>query len=283
MKYQKRFKILLSVAMATSSICVPITTIYAADETIALRETTPNVEASSESVPLMDPSHQLCEEIESLFIQSIDSIDYKIKLKSAEAKIKLLNNEEAQAFYQKEVMNIRAYREVVNEYTTLLEEATGDVELLYNGGRLDQIQEKMEAVHGMLQEGSPLNEMLKEKVKEIQDIKILCRNIRQALGALQIKDLDNENEITKTGHPFIEILETDKSDIYEAIRELERKNDNLRKVVDGFRTELQNIQIVKFKAERDALNDQKDRAKKNVSSANRECKVASLDALKGRL
>lgn len=189
MKYQKHFKILLSVAIATSNICVPITTIYATDETITLAGTTPHVEISSEVIPLMDPSHQLQEEIESLFIQSIDSIDYKIKLKSAEAKIKLLDNEEVQALYQKEIVNIRAYREVVDAYTALLEEATIDAELLYNGGRLDQIQEKMEAVQGILQEDSPLNKMLEEKVEEIQDIKILCRDIRQALGTLQIMHL----------------------------------------------------------------------------------------------
>lgn len=222
-----------------------------------------------------DETNKIKKEIESLLEQSINNRDYRVKLRSAEAKIKLLKGEEVKIFYQKKIAGIRSYRDIIEEYNKLLMEATSDVELIYNDGRLDNIQARIKKIKDTIQENDELNIIIEEKVQEIEEIKILCKNIREALAELQLKDIENDNKITTTGHAYIEILPDDKSDIYRLLTELERKNTNLRKVVDGLGAILEEVKIVKFEEEHNALEYQKDRAK-NFINKNSTCKVESL-------
>nr|WP_295684424.1 hypothetical protein [uncultured Lachnoclostridium sp.] len=223
----------------------------------------------------LDETNKIKKEIESLLEYSINNLDYKAKLRSAEAKIKLLKGEEAKIFYQKKIAGIRTYRDIIEDYNKLLMEATSDVELIYSGGGLDNIQARIRKIKDTIQENDELNIIIEEKVQEIEEIKILCKNIREALAELQLKDIENDNKITTTGYAFIEILPDDKSDIYRALTELEGKNTNLRKVVDGIRAILADVKIVKFEEEHSALEYQKERAKEFINK-NSTCKVESL-------
>lgn len=218
--------------------------------------------------------------IESLLFDAMTNREYKVIVRKIESELKSLKNEEKKEFYRKEITDLKACRNVLSEYDEIILESMSDVELQHSGSseNLNTIYEKLINIRTGLQEKSNLNVLIQEKIDEINNIKSACNNIRAAIGELLIKQIDNENQIQKNGHAYIEITNSEKNSIMELINDLEGIDYNLTNVITNYKNELQSVKNVEFKEEREALEEEKTKAERLLES-NRGYELESLKEL----
>ncbi|KQB77208.1 PspC family transcriptional regulator, partial [Clostridium butyricum] len=192
--------------------------------------------------------------IESLLFDAMTNREYKVIVRKIESELKSLKNEEKKEFYRKEITDLRDFRNVLSEYDKIILESTSDAELQYSRSseNLNTIYEKLIDIRNILNKESNLNALIQEKINEINNIKSACNNIRTALAKLLKKQIDNENQIQKNGYAYIEITNSEKNYIMELINDLERTNYNLTNVINNYKTELESVNKVEFKEEREA-------------------------------
>ncbi len=218
--------------------------------------------------------------IESLLFDAMTNREYKVIVRKIESELKSLKNEEKKEFYRKEITDLRDFRNVLSEYDKIILESTSDAELQYSRSseNLNTIYEKLIDIRNILNKESNLNALIQEKINEINNIKSACNNIRTALAKLLKKQIDNENQIQKNGYAYIEITNSEKNYIMELINDLERTNYNLTNVINNYKTELESVNKVEFKEEREALEEEKTKAERLIES-NRGYGLESLKEL----
>ena len=218
--------------------------------------------------------------IESLLFDAMTNREYKVIVRKIESELKSLKNEEKKEFYRKEITDLRDFRNVLSEYDKIILESTSDAELQYrrSSENLNTIYEKLIDIRNILNKESNLNALIQEKINEINNIKSACNNIRTALAKLLKKQIDNENQIQKNGYAYIEITNSEKNYIMELINDLERTNYNLTNVINNYKTELESVNKVEFKEEREALEEEKTKAERLIES-NRGYGLESLKEL----
>ncbi len=270
MNYKKCFSMFLAITITSYYPIFSMQSAYASSEVIQ-----PMEEVSPEK-----QETKIEESIKSLFKEAINNRDYKVIIKKIEAKLTILNDKGRETFYKKEISDLRIYKEILSEYDKIILESTSDAELQHSGSseNLDTINKKLMKIKSNLQEKSNLEIIINKKIKEVEEIKLTCNHIRLLMGELQTRQIDNENEIQKTGHSYIEITDLDKHGIMENIYDLQKINYNLQKVVDNYLQELESVNKIEFKEERKALEEEKVRAERLIQE-NVEYKLESLNEL----
>lgn len=251
-----------------------------ASDDATIRQTTSSAVEVLKDSSFNEQQAKIESNIKSLLVSAMKNKEYKPIIRRIESELKSLTDEKNKAFYSKEATDLMACKNILSEYDKIIIESTSDAELQYSGSseNLNTIYEKLINIQNGLQEKSNLNILIQGKIDEINNIKSACNNIRTSIGELLKKQIDNENQAQKSGYAYIEITYSEKNSIMELINELERINSNLTNVINNYKTELESVNKVEFKEEREALEQEKTKAERLLES-NRGYGLESLKEL----